>query len=121
MKYKKDDIVRGKVTGIESYGIFILMDDDVTGLIHISQISDSFVRNVSDYVEIGEYIQAKVIEVDEANNKLKLSLKDFDFHGDTKKLHPIVETKSGFSKLRNSLEGWILSKENEIDKNQKKQ
>ncbi len=120
MKYKKNDIVEGKVTGIEDYGIFVSLDDNITGLIHISQISSSFVRNVSDYVEIGELIQARVIDVDESNNKLKLSLKDYSFHEDTKKLHPIVETKSGFTKLQNSLPEWILLKESEIEKNQKK-
>lgn len=121
MKYKVNDIVRGKVTGIESYGIFISLDDNVTGLIHISQISDSFVKNVSDYVEIGEVIPAKIIEIDEKNNKLKLSLKDFHFSENTKKLHPIEETKSGFSELKNSLDKWISLKEEEIRKNQKKQ
>ena len=121
MKYKKNDIVRGKVTGIESYGIFLLLDDNVTGLIHISEISDSFVKNIADYVEIGEVIQAKVLEVNEEDHKVRLSLKEFSDHEDTKKLHPILETKTGFSKLKNSLNSWIESKVEEIDKNQKKQ
>jgi len=121
MKYKKNDIVKGKVTGIESYGIFLLLDDNVTGLIHISEISDSFVKNVSDYVEIGEVIQAKVIGVDKDTHKVKLSLKDFNCQESTKRLHPILETKSGFAELKNSLNEWIDFKMKEIDKNQKKQ
>ena len=44
--YKIGDIVKGKVTGIENYGIFLLMEDGYTGLIHISEISEKFVRNV---------------------------------------------------------------------------
>ncbi len=121
MKYKKNDVVKGKVTGIESYGIFLLLDDNTTGLIHISEISDSFVRNVSDYVEVGEVVQAKVLEVDEEENKVRLSLKDFDCCSSSKKLHPILETKTGFSKLKSSLDGWIALKEEEYEKNQKKQ
>ena len=121
MKYKKDDIVLGKVTGIEDYGIFVLVDDSITGLIHISEISSAFVRNVSDYVEMGEMIQAKVLEVNEDNHNLKLSLKNMNSSTNSKKLHPIVETKSGFTKLKNSLDKWIDSKKCEIEKNQKKQ
>ena len=50
--YKKGDMVKGKVTGIEKYGIFVSINDGVTGLIHISEISDAFVKNVFDYVEM---------------------------------------------------------------------
>ena len=42
MDYKIDEVVRGRVTGIESYGIFLLIDDNSTGLIHISEISDGY-------------------------------------------------------------------------------
>lgn len=116
MKYKKNDIVKGKVTGIEDYGIFVLLDDNITGLIHISEISSAFVRNVSDYVEIGEIIYAKVLETDEENRKVKLSLKRFENQNDTKKLHPIKETESGFAELKKSLDKWIDKKEKELIK-----
>ena len=53
-KYKPGDIVTAKVTGISEYGIFVLLEDNTTGLIHISEISSSFVRNISDYVELNE-------------------------------------------------------------------
>ena len=43
--YKKGDMVKGKVTGIEKYGIFVSINDGVTGLIHISEIYDAFVKN----------------------------------------------------------------------------
>ena len=70
-KVKKGDSVRGKVTGIENYGIFLLMDDGYTGLIHISEISEKFVRNVADYVEVDDEIYAKVIEIDDENKRYK--------------------------------------------------
>ena len=57
-KYAIGKIVTGKVTGIEKYGIFVNLDDYYSGLVHISEISDSFVRNIDDYVNIGEYIKA---------------------------------------------------------------
>ncbi len=103
-KYKKDDVIKGKVTGIEKYGFFLLLDDDYTGLVHISEISDKFVKNVFDYVQLDEVIYAKVLEADEDNKKVKLTIKNFDYRiGDKKDL----EDKNGFSLLRKQLPVWI--------------
>jgi len=114
--YKIGDIVKGKVTGIEDYGIFLLVDDDVTGLIHISEISDSFVRNVADYAEIGEIIKAKVIEYDADERKLKLSIKNDGCIKKSKRCVPIKETKNGFAGLSKQLDTWINDKEMEMAK-----
>lgn len=103
-KYKVGDIVKGKVTGIENYGIFLLLNDDYTGLIHISEISDKFVRNVFDYVQLDEVISSKVIDVDEENKKMKLTIKNFDYRIDDKRK---LEDKNGFSPLRSKLPEWI--------------
>ena len=51
------DIVTGTVTGIENYGVFVSLGENSSGLIHISEISDFFVRNVNDYVELNETIK----------------------------------------------------------------
>ena len=102
--YKIGDIVKGKVTAIENYGIFLLMDDGYTGLIHISEISEKFVRNVFDYVQLDEVISSKVIEVDESNKKLKLTIKNFDYRIEDKRN---LEDKNGFSLLREKLPLWI--------------
>ncbi len=114
--YKVGDIVKGKVTGIEDYGIFLLVDDDVTGLIHISEISEGFVRNVADYAEIGEIIKAEVIEYDEKNRRLKLSIKNDVCSKKGKKNIPIKETETGFGSLSNELDVWIKNKEIEMSK-----
>ncbi len=114
--YKIGDIVKGKVTGIEDYGIFLLVDDDVTGLIHISEISDGFVRNVADYAAKGEIIKAEVIEYDEINKRLKLSIKNDGSNKAGKKNVPIKETKMGFRSLSKELDVWIKNKELEMTK-----
>lgn len=103
-KYKVGDIVKGKVTGIENYGIFLLLNDDYTGLIHISEISDKFVRNVFDYVQLDEVISSKIIDIDEKNKKMKLTIKNFDYRIDDKRK---LEDKNGFSPLRSKLPEWI--------------
>ena len=62
-------IVKGKVTGVENYGIFLLINNYYTGLIHISEVSDNFVKNIFDYVEVDDEIYSKVIAIDEDNKK----------------------------------------------------
>ena len=115
--YKVGDVVKGTVTGIEDYGIFLSFDDDTTGLIHISEISDSFVRNVSDYAKIGDEIEARIIDYSANDKHLKLSIKEFeDAHVFEKQIHGIVETKSGFDNLKKELPSWIETKENEMSK-----
>ena len=71
---KIGDIVYGKITNIIGYGAFVTVDD-YDGLIHISEFSDYFVRDISDYVKIGQEIKLKVIDVDEENKRVKLSYK----------------------------------------------
>jgi general stress protein 13 len=119
-KYKVGDIVTGKVTGIEKYGFFVSIDDNVAGLVHISEISGSFVRNVSDYAEVDEVVKAKIIDVDPSNTRLKLSVKNLEYRDSSKYIFKIVETKNGFNGLRKALPNWILSKEKSSEEKNKK-
>ena len=114
-EYKIGDIIEGKVTGVENYGIFLLIDDSITGLIHISELSDSFVRDVAEYADLNEMIKAKVLEYDSENKKMKLSIKNIDYRDNHNKKHGIIETKKGFSSLESKLDEWIVKKEEEIE------
>ena len=107
-KYKIGDVIKGKVTGIEDYGFFLLMDDGYTGLIHISEMSEKFVKNIFDYVQLGEYINAVIIDIDDINKKLKLSIKNFNYRIEDKKE---LEEQNGFSPLREKLPKWIAEYE----------
>ena len=78
-KYKKGSIIEGSVTGIENYGVFVNLDDYYSGLIHISEISHGFVKDVSNYVNLGDTIRVKVVEVDDNSCHVKLSIKDIDY------------------------------------------
>ena len=114
-KYKKGDIVKGIVTGIEKYGIFVSLDDYNSGLIHISEISDAFVKNPADYVNIGESIKALVME-DEIPNSfhVKLSIKNIDYRINQSKNQKIKETKLGFTTLEKKLPEWIEEKKKSL-------
>ena len=107
---KVGDIVEGIVTGIEKYGIFVSMNNNYNGLIHISEISTSFVRNVNDYVNINEKINVEVLEIDKRSKQCKLSIKNIDYRINRPKSTVINETEKGFSTLEKKLEGWIEEK-----------
>lgn len=106
-KYEKGKIVTGQVTGIEKYGIFVSLDEFYSGLIHISEISDGFVKNISDYVNIGETIKAKVVETDTDNYHVKLSIKNINYKIRKRKFSPLKETEKGFLPLEEKLDSWI--------------
>ncbi len=108
--YKKGDIISCTVTGIEKYGAFVKIDEEHSGLIHISQISPFFVKNVNEYFSIGENIMAEVLEDSKNNNKVKLGYKSINGINKNKKRPSIKETFSGFKTLKKMLDMWIETK-----------
>ncbi len=71
-KLKPGDVVRGVVTGVVDFGAFVNVDG-IEGLIHISEISWERVNNPSDYVKVGDTVEAKIISIDK--ERLSLSIK----------------------------------------------
>lgn len=111
-KFTDGEIVSGIVTGIENYGIFLVFEDNKSGLIHISEISDSYVNNIHDYARVGDCMQAKIIGCDN-NGHYKLSIKCFNEKKNYSKIH---ETSSGAVNLFKCLDGWIDEMVLEIEK-----
>ena len=109
-EFKEKDIIEAKVTGIQEYGAFVNIDNEHDGLIHISEISYGYVKNINDYVKIGDKIYAEVINIDDKTNQLRLSIKDIDYKNDGSRLKRIAETKSGFEPLKDNLDEWINRK-----------
>ncbi len=106
--YKVGNIIKGQVTGIEKYGVFVSVDPWYSGLIHISEISDEYVKNIADYVKVGETIYCQILEVDEENMHLKLSIKNINYKANNDS--NIKETRKGFLPLKENLEIWIAEK-----------
>ena len=69
---KVGDVVKGVVTGIVDFGVFVNVDG-IEGLVHISEISWERVNNPSDYVKVGDTVDAKIIAIDK--ERLSLSMK----------------------------------------------
>jgi small subunit ribosomal protein S1 len=73
--FKIDDVVKGKVTKITSYGAFVELINGIDGLIHITQLSDKKVNRVKDVVSIDDEIEAKVIKIDTDERRIALSMR----------------------------------------------
>lgn len=116
-KYKKGKIVKGTVTCIEPYGAFMAFDEYYTGLIHISEISKGFVKDINDYLKVGDSIYVEIIDIDESEAHLKLSIKDINYKIRKKsKKKKIIETENGFNTLEKKLPEWIKDELKKIKK-----
>jgi small subunit ribosomal protein S1 len=68
-------IVKGKVTKITNFGVFVELEPGLEGLLHVSELSDEKVENPTDVVKIGDDVEVKILRVDIDDRKIGLSLK----------------------------------------------
>ncbi|MFK7912227.1 MAG: 30S ribosomal protein S1 [Akkermansiaceae bacterium] len=73
--FKVGDLVKGSVAKIASFGAFVNLENDIDGLIHISQLSEDHVEKVKDVIKVGDEIEARVIKVDKVERRIGLSIK----------------------------------------------
>ncbi len=73
--YKPGMVVRGKVTKITNFGVFVELEDDLEGLLHISELADHKVESPQEVVEPGQEIDVKILRVDIDDRKIGLSRK----------------------------------------------
>lgn len=78
-KYQPGQLVRGTVTKITNFGVFVGLEDSLEGLLHISELSDDKVENPEDVVKVGDEIEVKVLRVDSDERKIGLSRKRVDW------------------------------------------
>ena len=67
-------ILEGKVTGITNFGAFIELPDKTTGMVHISEVSSSFIKDIHEKVSEGDVVKVKVIDIND-KGKVALSIK----------------------------------------------
>lgn len=112
--YKIGDHLEVEVSGIQSYGIFARLDEDTKGLIHISEIKHGYIEEeLEDLFEIGDKINAVVLDIDEYDGKISLSIRALE----QAKSHPFSSRKknprygrktgTGFASLDKKLHQWI--------------
>ncbi|PKG22486.1 S1 domain-containing RNA-binding protein [Niallia nealsonii] len=66
--------LQGKVTGITNFGAFVELPEGATGLVHISEVADNYVKDINEHLKVGDQVEVKVINV-EKDGKIGLSIK----------------------------------------------
>lgn len=74
MQLEVGSVVEGRVTGITKFGAFVTLEDGKSGLVHISEVANTFVNDVNDFVKEGQTVKVRVIGIGE-NGKINLSIK----------------------------------------------
>ena len=67
-------VVEGKVTSIAKFGAFVLLPEGKSGLVHISEIANAFVSDVNEFVQVGQSVKVRVLNISE-DGKINLSIK----------------------------------------------
>ncbi|HIY90452.1 MAG: CvfD/Ygs/GSP13 family RNA-binding post-transcriptional regulator [Merdibacter sp.] len=112
MRYSVGDIVEGTVTGIKPYGAFVSLDSSHNGLIHISEISERYVRDVHTFVSVNQRVRVKILDQDEDGIHFRLSLKAVNagkkrFARRRHHTQAYPPQQIGFRSLAEVLDGWI--------------
>ncbi|MER2262004.1 MAG: S1 domain-containing post-transcriptional regulator GSP13 [Psychrobacillus sp.] len=115
--FKVGDVVTGKVTGIQPYGAFVSLDEHTQGLVHISEITYGYVKEVGEFLTVGQEVEVKILDVDGEAGKISLSIRELQEKPTSpkrddkprKSLQARVDEhdEEGFNTLKEKLAGWI--------------
>ena len=74
MQLKVGDIVEGKVVSVKDYGAFVAVDNETSGMVHISEVANDYVNNISDFLKLGDKVKVKVLTISD-EGKISFSIK----------------------------------------------
>lgn len=115
-KIEVGQIIDGKVTGIQPYGAFVALNDEVQGLVHISEVTHGYVKDISEHLAVGDDVKVKVLNIDEKSNKVSLSIRATEEAPKQQKQAPKKQQatfqqqgdgSAGFNSLKDKLEEWL--------------
>lgn len=116
-KFAVGSVVTGKVTGIQPYGAFIALDENTQGLVHISEVTHGYVKDINEFLKVGDEVSVKILSVNEEAGKISLSIRATQEApakpqvNKPKRRQAAVakpeETSQGFNTLRDKLQEWI--------------
>jgi len=75
-KYRRGQVVKGMITNITDFGIFVEIEEGVEGLVHVSEIAEDKVQNLKEFATVGEPLEVLIISIDKRNRKIGLSLRE---------------------------------------------
>ena len=93
--FKIGDLVEGKVSKITNYGAFVELQNDIDGLVHISQISEDHIEKIKDVLKVGDQVKARVVKIDRDERRIGLSIKAAQYDADK-----LAEEVAAFDKIR---------------------
>ena len=112
-KFEIGELVIGKVEAIRPYAVFLSFNNNErNGLLHISEISDAYIRDIEKYASVGDELKVKIIDIDEKNGFLRVSLKQvppeeaYSTHQNNKR-DTVIVTSDEFKSLEERLPEWI--------------
>lgn len=92
---KVGDVVKGKVVNLLDFGAFVRLEEGVEGLVHVSQVSNEHVEKPSDVLNIGDDVEVKILEIDQDQQRISLSMRAL-----MEPKEPVKENKSFEKKER---------------------
>lgn len=116
-KFTEGQILTGKVTGVQPYGAFVALDDQVQGLVHISEVTHGFVKEINDFLAVGDEVKVKILSIDEEANKYSLSIRATEEppKSTTEPKKPkkpkAAQSEQGFNTLKDKLNEWLKQSE----------
>ena len=112
-RYQPGQIIKGAVTKITNFGVFVGLEDGLEGLLHISELADHKVENPEDLVKVGDELEVKILRVDTEDRKIGLSKRRVDWSEEEEAAAAVEEgdgsdgSSSAQSKPRTDLKGGL--------------
>lgn len=122
-KIEVGSVLTGKVTGIQPYGAFVSLDENQQGLVHISEVTHGYVKDINEFLKVGDEVKVKVLSIDGNAGKIGLSIRATEeapaAPADAEKTKkprakrqaaPVTvdaDSSQGFNTLKDKLQEWI--------------
>lgn len=113
------EIVEGKVTGLTKFGAFVNLPEEKVGMVHISEVSTTYVKDIGDFLEKGQSVKVKILNIDEGG-KISLSMKQVPENAEATKVAEADRSERGErrEKKRSAPNVWQGQKSKFADKDE---
>ena len=105
-QFKEGDVVEGRITGVQAYGIFVKLTDECNGLIHASELEKLESNNPSRFFKVGQPLKVKILRIKPGGKQAVLRIHRTKEHK-RKMGARNFETDSGFSAIEKKMVTWI--------------
>lgn len=109
--FKEGDVIEGRITGVQSYGIFVRLSDTCSGLVHTSELEKLESREPTRFFKLGQAIKVRVVRVRPGGTQYILKI--HREKGSNRRVGASnFETASGFGALQTSMRNWVQEAKN---------